>query len=209
MLTELVREPGPYFQERIKYPRLRTQTIIVVLAGLIANAWHIALFFILGASSAYIEDVLLLLTGIGIVEFLAWWVILTGVMHVVANLLGGDSTYGRLLRLTGYGFLPLVISGAIWSGGYYLALQGAAPPAPPRVESFQYRYESYSQFMEQVAGEPLLLGAIFFGSLFVLAAGYLWLQAVSVSADLETEQAGIAAGVAVVIYVARLFVPVI
>jgi len=209
MITELVRNPQPYFQERIKYPRLRYQTIIVALVGLVANLWNVSLFFTLGAAATYIESALLLLTAIGVLEFIGWWIILTGVMHVIANVLGGDSTYGRLLRLTGYGFLPMIISGAIWSISYYVSLQGIAPPDPPEVNSFEYTYESYSRFMSQIGGDPILIGGITVGSLFILGSGYLWLRGVSVAADIEDERAAIAAGAAVLILLARVFFPIL
>jgi hypothetical protein len=209
MITELVSNPQPYFQDRIKYPQLRYQTIIVVLVGLVANVWHLTLFFTLGASATYIESVLILLTAIGIIEFLAWWVILTGVMHFAAGLLGGDSNFGRLLRLTGYGFLPMILSGAVWSGAHYLALQGLNPPNPPEVSSFEYRYESYTQFMTQIGGDPLLIAGIALGSVFILASGYLWLKGVSVASGLNDERAGVAAGLAVLVLIGRVFFPVI
>lgn len=209
MITELVRNPQPYFQERIKYPRLRYQTIIVVLVGLVANAWNISLFFTLGAAATYVESALLLLTAIGILEFIGWWIILTGVMHVIANVLGGDSNYGRLLRLTGYGFLPMIVSGAIWSITYYVSLQGTAPPDPPEVNSFEYTYESYSEFMSQIGGDPILIGGITVGSLFILGSGYLWLRGVSVAAGIDDQRAAAAAGAAVLILVARVFFPIV
>jgi hypothetical protein len=209
MITELVRDPQPYFQERIKYPRLRYQTLIVVLVGLAANVWNVSLFFTLGAAATYVESALLLLTAIGVIEFVAWWVVLTGVMQIIANVLGGDANYGRLLRLTGYGFLPMIVSGAIWSVTYFLSLQGLSPPDPPEVNSFEYTYQSYSQFLGQTAGDPVLLAGITVGSLFILGSGYLWLRGVSVAADLEDERAGAAAGAAVLILLVRVFIPIV
>jgi len=210
MIAELIRTPNQYFTDRIKYPHLRTQAIIVALAGLLTHGWRLGTMQNLGASSTYIEDVLIILTFAGILEFFFWWLALTAVMHLVANALGGDSSYGRLLRLVGYSFLPLLLSGAVWSAGRYIAIQGVTnPPEPPISSSFQYRYESYSRFLDQAAGDPLLLGSLVLGSVFVLAAGYLWLQAVSVAADIDTNSAGIAAGIATVIFLARVFVPVV
>ena len=110
MLTEIVRRPRSYFEQRVKYPQLRPQALIVALAGLVANLWHLALLEALGASVQYVEDVLFILTAAGILEFLIVWIVLTGVMHFLTAMLGEGSSYGRLLRLTGYGFLPVIVS---------------------------------------------------------------------------------------------------
>jgi hypothetical protein len=205
MLIELVRNPRPYFADRIKYPSIRKQAVIVVIAGMIAHSWRLSLFSILGGSSDYIASILIIFWFGGVVEFIAAWLLLTGIMQFVANLLGGDVSYGRLLRLTGYGFTPLIISGAIWSAGHYIALQDTFPPPPPLRESFVHKFESYSEFMAQVAGDPAIYGAVALGSLFVVAAGYLWYLGVSVASDLSDERAGAAAGIAVAVYLGWIF----
>lgn len=209
MLAEIVRRPRSYFEQRVKYPQLRPQALIVALAGLIANLWHLALFDTLGASVQYVEDVLFILTLAGILEFLLVWIVLTGVMHFLTAILGDGSSYGRLLRLTGYGFLPVIVSGAVWSVGYYLAMRGANPPAPPQTPGFEGRYVAFSEYMAQSAQDPVLLAAMAIGSVFLLAAGYLWWQGITVVADIDEERAGAIAGVALLLLLLRVFLPVL
>ena len=209
MIRELIQTPREYFSERIKYPQLRMQSIFVALAGLLTGVWRLGVHQDLGAAVSYIEDVLIILMFLSIAEFFLWWIFLTILMVLIANGFGGDATIGGLLRLTGYGFLPLMLSGAIWSIGHYLALQGATPPEPPLHAGFQYQYTRYDQFMEQAAGEPFLLGALAFGTLFVLAAGYFWYHAVAVAAEVENNYAGLAAGIAVAIFLGRFLIPAI
>lgn len=209
MLTEIVRSPRSYFEQRVKYPQLRPQTLIVALAGLIANLWHLTLFETLGASVQYVEDVLFILTAAGILEFLILWIVLTGVMHFLTAVLGEGSSYGRLLRLTGYGFLPVIVSGAVWSVGYYLTMRGANPPQPPQAPGFEGRYVVYSEYMAQSVQDPILLAALAIGSVFLLGAGYLWWQGITVVADITEERAGAVAGVALLLFLLRVFLPVL
>lgn len=205
MLTELARNPRPYFAERVKYPRLRRQAIIVVIAGMVAHVWKLTAVNTLGAASDYIVDILIILWFAGVMEFVIAWLVLTGIMQIVSGLLGGDTSYGRLLRLTGYGFTPLIISGAIWSIGHHIALLGAGPPDPPTRQSFRYGYESYSEYVAQVSGDLVIFGSVVVGSIFVLAAGYLWYQGVSVASELEDRGAAITAGVAVAAYLGYVY----
>lgn len=205
MLTELVTNPRPYFAERVKYPRIRRQAIIVVIAGIVSHVWRLSFFDILGASSQYISSILIIFTFAGIVEFIAIWFVLTWVMQFVANFLDGDVRFGRLLRLTGYGFAPVIVGGAAWSVGRYIAFQGANPPEPPLRQAFQYEYESYTNFMGQFAGDPAIYAGVAVGAIFVLGAGYLWYQAVSVASELEGDRAAIPAGVAVALWLGYIF----
>lgn len=196
MVTELATDPRGYFAERIKYPQLRRQVAIVLVAGLVANLWQLALLFGLGASSDYIADVLIILTGVGLLEYLAVWLVLTTVMSLVAGFLGANTSIGRLLRLTGYGFVPLVVSGAVWSIGHYLTYTGVGAPNPPEAASFYYRYQTYSEFIARGSGDLVLYGSIAVGSAFVLLAGYLWYQAIATATELESDRAAIPAAVA-------------
>lgn len=196
MVTELATNPRGYFAERIKYPQLRRQVGIVLLAGLVANLWQLGLLAGLGASSDYIADVLLILTGVGLLEYLAVWLVLTIVMSLVAGLLGGDSSTGRLLRLTGYGFVPLIVSGIVWSVGHYLTYTGVGAPNPPEAASFYSRYQTYTEFLARGSGDLVLYGSIVVGSVFVLLAGYLWYQAIATATELERDRAAIPAVVA-------------
>jgi hypothetical protein len=209
MLTEIVRSPRSYFEQRVKYPQLRPQAIIVALAGLVANLWHLALFDTLGASVQYVEDVLFILTVVGVFEFLLIWIVLTGVMHFLTAMLGDGSSYGQLLRLTGYGFLPVIVSGAIWSVGFYLTMRGANPPRPPRTPGFEGRYIVFTEYMAQSAQAPILLAAVAVGSVFLLAAGYLWWQGITVVSEIDEERAGAIAGVALLLFLVRVFVPIL
>lgn len=208
MIRELLTDPEAYFEERVKYPRVRTQLILVVIAGIAANLWRPVIITELGAASIYVDDVLLIFTIAGVLEFLLWWFVLTGIMLVVANLLGGDGRFAELFRLTGYGFLPIIASGLIWSAGYYWVLRTAAPPEAPRQPGFQYEYEIYTDYFAQVATDPLLLAVLGVGSVFVLAAGYLWTVGVTVVASLERDRAAVAvAPVLLVLLVWTFFRP--
>lgn len=189
MIRDIITDPDAYFEERIKYPRLRTQLTIVVAVGLIANLWRPAIISDLGAASIYVDEVLLLFTIVGVLEFLLWWVLLTGLILVVVRVLDGATNFASLFRLTGYGFLPLIPAGAIWSGAYYWVLSGAGPPEAPRQPGFQYEYEIYAEYFAQTAGDPVLLGALAVGSIFVVAAGYLWVVGVTVATSLERDRA--------------------
>ena len=209
MIVELVRDPRGYFEERIKYPQLRNQVVIVAIAGLVASLWRIALIPGLGAASVYVDDVMIILTIANVLALLVIWFVVAVVMQVIAGVLGGGGTTGDLLKLTGYGFLPIIVSGLVWSIGYYWTLSGAAAPPAPRQAGFQFSYVSYTEYLNQVTGDPLLLGALAVGSIFVVAAGYLWMHAVQVSTGLDRNRAVVAVGPAVALVIIYVFFPVL
>ena len=196
MVMELATDTRGYLAERIKYPRIRWQVMIVLLAGLVANLWRPSLIVGLGAPSEYIADVLIILTFAGLIEFVFLYLGLTAVMYVVTGMLGGDTSYGRLLRVTGYGFIPLIVSGAVWSVGYYITFTNVGAPNPPVSASFYGRYESYTAFLAMGSGDLVLYGAIAVGSMFVLVAGYLWYQAIAAATELERDRAFVPAAIA-------------
>jgi len=209
MFPELITTPESYFQERVKYPTLRPQALIVVIAGFVANVWYLSLFNRIGAAAVYVRDVLYIMPFAGVLEFLIVWLVFTALMHFLALMVGGDSSFGQLLRLTGYGFLPMIVGGAIWSLGYYLAVAGATPPEPPVVPSFAARYEVFTAYMAPSYSDPVLIGALVLGSAFVLGSAYLWGQAISVVSGLDRDRSfAIAAGVGM-IYVVRVLLPVL
>lgn len=209
MVTELVTNPERYLAERVKYPRIRWQIVIVVVAGVVANVWKPALIFQLGAAAGYVADVLIILAFVGVLEFVAVWLVLTGVMSVVSGVLGGDASYGRLLRVSGYGFVPLVASGLVWSVGHYVTLGDAGSPEPPLRAGFYHQYQSYVEFTARTAGDPVLYGAIAVGSVFVLASGYLWLRAIAAATDLDEREARVTAVVTVGLCLAWIFVSMV
>lgn len=205
MIREIVTDPEGYFEERVKYPTVRIQLVIVVLAGLAANVWRPAIIQELGGASMYVDDVLLIFTIAGVIEFLLWWAILTVLMAFIVNQLGGDARVAELFRLSGYGFLPMILGGIIWSGGYYWVLQGVPSPDAPRQAGFQYEYESYAEFFEAGAGDPLLLAILAVGSIFVLASGYLWLIGVKVAGQVDRNEAVLAVAPAVALFLLMTF----
>jgi len=209
MFPELLTDTTSYFSERIKYPSLRTQTIVVVLAGMAANVWRISLLATLGAATIYVESPLYITTAIGIVEVFLLWGLGTGFVHLIVSSLSSDSSYGRLLRLTGYGLVPTVVGGAIWSVGWYLALQNVGPPAPPEDRRFVAAYRSLQNYLGQAAGDPVLIAAIAVGSVFVAVSAYFWYRAIRVATDIDEGPAAIAAGLPLAVYAIWEFVQVI
>jgi len=209
MFTELATTPKPYFQERIKYPALKQQVLVVLLVGIAVNVWRVAIVVPLGATASYIDDAMVLLTLAGLAEYVLLWLVIAGVIHLLASVAGGDSRYDELLRLTGYGFAPIIVGGAIRSAGYYLALSGGTPPDSPRGSGFEASLSTWNEFVAQTAGDAIVLGALVVGSVFVVLAGYLWLLAVTVVTDLETDRAGAVASVATLLVVVWWLRPVI
>ena len=209
MFPELLTDTTSYFRQRVKYPTLRAQVIMVTLAGLAANAWRIALLVTLGAAATYVEAPLYITTAIGLIEVFVLWGLGTAVVHLVASSLGGDSSYGQLLRLTGYGFAPIVVGGAIWSAGWYLALQSVEPPAPPGDRRFVAAYVSLQNYLGQAAGDPVLLAGLAIGAVFVAVGGCFWYRAVRVVTGIGEGPAAIAAGLPLAAYVAWEFVQAI
>ena len=215
MDLRILREPEEYFRDRVKYPRLRMQVMVVLLAGIAITLWRPSLYYFWSGSAQYITDPILMLTFGEITAVLLLWLILGLIWHYMAQFFGGDSNYGRMLRTTGYGFFPIIIAGLIWSAGYAYTLSNAPnPPQPPQLAGmqsagFQHYYAQYEDFVGQVHDDPIILVAIGIGSLFVLWAGYLWQRAVMVSGDTNEKVAGAAALLGMSVFLLWAFMPFI
>ena len=215
MVRRLITDPDEYLRERIKYPRLRTQVLIVFLAGVAITAWRLSRYVIWRGAAQYITDPILMLTvgEVGLVVIA--WLLLALIWHYLAAWFGGGTSYGRMLRASGYGFAPLIVAGAIWSTGYGYALANASnPPQPPDIggpqsPGFQHYYAQYEEFVVQVQDDPLVLVALGIGALFVLWAGYLWQRAVLVAGETNERVAGVAALLGMTAFLVRAFAPIL
>ena len=215
MIRQLISRPDEYLRERIKYPRLRAQVLIVLLAGVAITAWRVSLYVTWSGSAQYITDPILMLTVGEIGMVVIAWLLLALIWHYLATFFGDGTSYGRMLRATGYGFAPLIVAGTVWSAGYGYALANAPnPPQPPDVAGpqspgFQHYYAQYEDFVVQVQDDPLVLVALGIGALFVLWAGYLWQRAVLVAGETSERVAGAAALLGMTVFLLRAFAPIL
>ncbi|MFB6138217.1 MAG: Yip1 family protein [Halobacteriaceae archaeon] len=219
MFPELFTQPTNYFEERVKYPRLKVQLGIVALVGLAANFWRLWLRNQLGGNARVFEGLLVIFTGVGVIEFVVWWLVLTFVMHVLATFLGGRSKYGDLLRLTGFGFWPMILSGIVFSLGWMQALGPYTSGAETlgqragnlRNTSFRQTFQEFNLWLVKdvsVYSDPALIAAVAVGSFFIIASGVLWVRAVQVVTGLEEPRAALTAAVPVLILMFRVFQPI-
>jgi hypothetical protein len=127
------------------------------------------------------------------------WIVFSIVFYGIAVTLGADILIGRVFRLSGWAFLPLVLSGLGWAVGRWIVLDSAAVPDFTSGVLGE-ELEAYGQIVAQHA-HPLV--AVFLlGSVFIIASVYLWTHALRKSGTLSRRTALISTAIPVLTYVA-------
>jgi hypothetical protein len=181
----------------------------VLLAGVALAFQSVAVYYALGPRANDLNNAITVEVIIGFGTSIVLWLIFTGVFSVLMRLLTSRIRFGRLFKLVGWGFVPFVFAGLVWSAGRYFAFQGQTVPDGVRVGVLSSEREALQSITAGVTGDPVLVATTAVGCVFVLLSGYLWSFAVEYSSDLNRRRATLIAGVPVVLYIVRVLLRVL
>ena len=208
-MRQLLSDPDTFFERETRQGRLRGPVLVVSLVGISFALQSVAIF--VAVEDALDINSILTVNGILFIlePFFAWGV-LTILFFVLAKIWAPTVNFGRLFRLTGWGFLPVVLSGIVWSIGSYLAFRGRTVPEHVRRGLLESEREGYEILLEEASADSTLLVGLIVGGLFIFAAGYFWTYAVAYSTDLPRRKIILVTAIPTLLYfvwsVTRIFI---
>lgn len=196
-VLDLFTNPAKFFERQARQGTYKGPGVVLLVTGLAFALQHVATYYTLGPGRTDFVSVFTVLFVTQLLEPLALWILFSLVFYGVAVSLGGDVLVGRIFRLSGWGFVPLVLSGLAWTAGRWVVLDGATVPDFNRGVLGE-ELEAYGTIVAQHS-TPLL--AVFLaGSVFFVVGVYLWIHAVRKSGTLSKRTATISTAVPVVLY---------
>lgn len=201
MATEQ-RDIDSFFEQEAQFGRTRRSVAVVFLTALAMGAQSLATYYALGADRLEVSNALTVEFAYQFGEPILLWVALTGVLYLLGRVFTSRIRIGRLFKLLGWGFVPMIATGLLGAVGRYIAFSDVAVPDDVQVGVLESEREAYAAMSAEVAGDPVLVGTVVAGSLFVLVSGYLWTVALEYSSNLDRGRAGLVTAVPVVVYVA-------
>lgn len=190
--------PEEFFERQARQGTYKGPGIVLFVTGLAFALQHVATYYTLGPGRTEFVSVFTILFTAQLLEPLLLWVAFSIAFYGIAVSLGGDVLVGRVFRLSGWGFLPLILAGLTWTVGRYVALRSASvPDFTPGVLAEEL--EAYGQIVAQHSGTLVLV--FLAGSVFFVASIYLWVHAIKKSGAITTKTATVSTVIPVVVYV--------
>ena len=197
-LTVLTNPNAFFSQDPAAWERLRTPALLVLAAALIAGATaYLTTDLIAGMMPAEVQQyrgVMVIAGSIGgpITTFVLW-AVWTGVFFLVSLIFQGKGSFRRTLAAIGYGYLPLVLGGAVSLVLFMVTLPGIRVTPVTSLEEIP---TAAAALMHQ----PVMLLSGILGILFLLWAANIWVFGIRHARGLPLRNAAITVGVPVALY---------
>ena len=202
MPSDLSDAFNEFYEQRALFGRLWVASLIVLLSAFAFGFQAIGIYYALGAGRFDIANAVTIEWAFRFAEPLLLWGILSVFFLMAIRVLGEQVRFGRLIKLTGFGFAPLIASGLIWSVGHYIAYQGIPVPEGVRIGVLSSERDAFVEITAQASGDPSLVGSIAVGGLFLIASVYLWVVGIEYSSSLDRRRATAIAALPAVLYFA-------
>lgn len=196
MVPDLLTDPDAFFEREAEDPGWLRPTGIVVLAAVVGVLSSVpvlrATMGSLPPEAGALGPVVYVIGAAGgIIATLVFWVLYSLVFHVIsAAAFAGEGSFGDTMKLTGWGFIPHVISGLIGAAvNFYVFSTVQFPSNPARMGAF----------VTSLRSQPLFVVTQVLGIAFLLWSAFLWAFAMRHGRKLTLRQSGITVGVPVAI----------
>lgn len=197
-VLDMFTNPEEFFERQARQGTYKGPGVVLFITGLTFALQHVATYYTLGPGRSDFVSIFTILFTAQLLEPLFLWIVFSIAFYGIAASLGGDVLVGRVFRLSGWGFLPLVLTGITWTVGRYVVLRSA--PIPDFTSGvLGEELDAYGQIVAQYSGA--LVAVFLAGCVFFAASIYLWIHAIKKSGTLSTKTATISTVIPVVIYV--------
>ncbi len=209
-MGDLLFRPDAFFRRLVAEPdSLKIPAGIVITGGIIAAG---ASYIVTGTYSKMFEamagsgmaSVIGLIGAISafIMFVVIWWGVFAGAFTVLSKAFKGSGSFRRILQVTGYGLLPVVIGSII---SLFVALYYVPMIQAPVITSFSDP-AAVQRAMEGIFQDPAFREFTMISTaisiIFLAWSANLWIFGVQHAQGLRTRQAAITVLIPVVIYIA-------
>jgi len=192
----------PFFEDQALFGRYRGVAVIMALTGLSWALQPVAIFYALETGAdVSIQNALAADWIIRFISPFFLWFVFWLAFALIVKLLGGKLRYGRLFKLVGWGFAPMILTGITRAVGRYYAFKGASLPRPVRRGEMFSEFEGYRELVAQFHGDPVIVGTTLASCTFVAFSAYFWLYAVKYSSTINRRQRFIVVSIPALCYV--------
>lgn len=193
-------------------PKLLIPILIIAIGGLLSaiSAYQVSgmMATLFSGMSDTISTVILVFAAIsGFIMFFVIWLILGGLMYLLARHYKSQHSLKRILEITGYGMIPLVIATFISMiiGLYYIPMIEIGSvhiSSMTDTEAIQKTVEKATLgLMHDSAFIQYILISSLVSIIFTIWAANQWIFGLQAGRNLTVKQAAIAGGIPAVIYV--------
>lgn len=197
-MLDIITDPSEFFERQARQGTFKGPGVVLLVTGLSFALQHIATYYTLGPDRSRFVSVFTVMFTAQLLEPLFLWIVFSILFYGIAVFLGGDVLIGRVFRLSGWGFLPLILSGFVWAAGRWIILRSAPIPDFTRGVLGE-ELDAYGQI---VAQHSQSLTIVFLaGSVFMAVSVYLWIHALKKSGMLSTKVATVSTAVPAVVYI--------
>lgn len=171
--------------------RLYVPMLVVLLVSLSLSLQMVALYHTLSpAATEWVIDLVVIL-WVGYIGWgLALWALASFVLYVLSSLVGGKPLMGHIVRVVGWGMVPLVPAGVVWSAGKYLVYEEYTL-SEPNFSDVAQQNAVFTDYTAQAAGDPLLVGTTVLGCLFLVGTAYVWTAGLVTASALPRRKAAL------------------
>jgi len=199
-LMSLLVNPNAFFsRDSSEWESLRVPALIVLAAAIMAGATaYLTTDLVAGIMPSDVQayqGVMGIVGTIGavVVTFLIW-VVWSAVFFVISLFFQGQGTFRRILAVTGYGYLPILI-GSVISFVIFWIFSPAIHVSP--VTDVQEIQAAVMALMHQ----PVMILVSVLGIIFLLWAANIWIFGIRYARVISLRDAAITVGVPVALYV--------
>lgn len=178
---------------------LRMPAMIVLITGIVSA---ISAYLFAGVTMqllpAEAQGMAGLIQGISVVSaiivVLIMWVLVAGVFYLISMAFHGTGDFKRVLEVTGYGFIPQIISGIVALPLIFQYLGTVHLPSSTDTTIIQ-------EAMKGMMKAPSMMMITLIGIVFLLWSANIWIFGVKEARHLTTRDALITVGLPILLYV--------
>lgn len=198
-MLDIITDPAEFFERQARQGSFKGPGVVLLVTGLSFALQHIATYYTLGPERSRFVSVFTVLFTAQLLEPLFLWIVFSVAFYGIAVSLGGDVLIGRVFRLSGWAFLPLILSGFAWAVGRWIVLDSASVP-DFTTGVLGEELDAYGQIVAQHAVPVTVVFLL--GCVFMIVSVHLWAHALRKSGRLSRRTAVISTAVPALVYVA-------
>ncbi len=207
-----ITNPADFFVEKnAKEPALSIPALIVAIGGLFAAITAYQVSGIMGPVFSGMSDsisyVIVIFAGIsGFIGFFIIWLILGFMMYLITRYYKSDHSFKRILEITGYGMVPLVIAACISMilGLYFIPMVEIGSVHLTSMTDPEEIQQIVEKATSNLMHDPVFLQYSLMSSLvtliFLVWAANQWIFGMQAGGKLTQKQVLFAGGIPAVIY---------
>lgn len=196
-LAALLTDPRSFFRERADDPSLLFPAVIVALLGVLTAATTIpstraTMTAMPPEVQGFGTAALVIGAAVAFVIAFILWLIFAGIFHAISSVaFGGEGGFTDTLAVTGWGYVPRLLSAAVNFVAAYVVYSGVD------FSSAQGDPQAISQTAQQLSNDPLLMTASIVTIAVTLWSGALWTFGLAEVRNIEVREAAISVAIVV------------